>query len=323
MAEPTVNQLVTTTLQNYHTQIYDNVTNNNALLALMKKGGRIRVIAGGRTIVCPLAYAEEDFKWYSGVDPLPRALKETISEAEYAPALAAASITLAGDDLAKNRGREAILNLLEGKVDNAERTLENNIAKGLFSDGTVAKQLVGLKALVSDTPAAAGTVGGIAPATWTFWQNKVANVVIAGTVPDTDHDKVKAAFNSMWLKLTRGKDHPDLILADDIVYGAYEWGLQENQRYTSTTMGGLGFTSLKYKDCDIVYESTASGMPPGAYFLNTNYLKFEIYRGRNFQPLNLPDSTPDLDAITRHIAFMGALTMSNRALQGRLTRSAS
>jgi hypothetical protein len=28
-----------------------------------------------------------------------------------------------------------------------------------------------------------------------------------------------------------------------------------------------------------------------------------------------------MDAVTRHLAFMGALTLSNRAMQGRLTAS--
>jgi hypothetical protein len=322
MAEPTVNQLVTTTLQNYHKTIYDNVTNNNALLALLKMGNKIRVITGGRTIVCPLAYAEEDFNWYNGLDLLPRTEKETISEAEYAPAMAAASVTLSGEDLTKNRGREAILNLLEGKIENAERTLENNISLGLYSDGSVAKEIIGLQALVADAPGT-GIVGGINPATWSFWRNKVANIVIAGTDPDADYAAVKKKFNNMWLQLTRGKDRPDLILADDELYDSYEHGLQENQRFTSTKLGGLGFTALKYKDADVVYDSTASGHPGGGYMLNTKYMKFEIYRGRNFQPLNLPDSTPDMDAITRHIAFMGALTLSNRMLQGRFTTSAA
>ena len=317
MAEPTVNQLVTTTLQNYHKTIYDNVTNNNALLAQMKMNNRIRVIQGGRTVVCPLAYAEEDFNWYSGLDPLPRAEKETISEAEYAPALAAASITLSGEDLTKNRGREAILNLLEGKINNAERTLENNISLGLYSDGTVPKQLIGLQALISDTPAAAGSIGGTDPATWAFWRNKVDTITLPGT-PSEDYSAVRLKLNSMWLQLTRGRDRPDLILADDELYSAYEWGLQENQRYSNSKLAGLGFTTVKYKDADFVYDSTASGHPGGGYMLNTEYLRFEIYRGRNFQPLNLPDSTPDMDAITRHIAFMGAVTLSNRMLQGRL-----
>lgn len=321
MAEPTVNQLVTTTLQNYHQTIYDNVTNNNALLARLKSAGNVRVITGGRTIVTPLAYAEEDFKWYSGVDPLPRALKETISEAEYAPALAAASITLSGEDLTKNRGREAILNLLEGKIANAERTLENKIGQGLYSDGSTPKQLVGLDALVSDTPAS-GIVGGINAATWAFWRNQYDTIALSGATDVTARfELIRSAMNKMWLKLTRGRDKPDLIMADDLMYDAYEAGLQDNQRYTSSAMGSLGFTSLKYKTADFVYDSTASGMPAGLYMLNTSYMKFEIYRGRNFQPLNLPDSTPDMDAITRHIAFMGALTLANRALQGRIGRT--
>ena len=320
MSEPSVNQLVTTTLQNYHRTIYDNVTNNNALLALMKRGNRIRVIQGGRTVVCPLAYAEEDFNWYSGVDSLPRDLSETISEAEYAPALAAASITLSGEDLTKNRGREAVLNLLEGKIDNAERTLENNISDGLYSDGGTAKQLVGLQALVADSPAT-GVVGGIDPATWAFWQNKVQDVTIAGTDPTADYNAVRQGLNTAWLKCTRGRDHPDIILADEALYSAYEFGLQDNQRYSSAGLGELGFTTLKYKGADMVYDSAESGHPGGGYMLNTRYMKFEIYRGRNFQPLNLPDSTPDMDAITRHIAFMGALTMSNRMLQARITVS--
>jgi hypothetical protein len=48
-------------------------------------------------------------------------------------------------------------------------------------------------------------------------------------------------------------------------------------------------------------------------------MKFEIYSGRNFESLDLPDQSPDMDGVTRHLAFMGALTLSNRSMQGRLT----
>ena len=322
MPEPTVNNLVATTLKNYHMKIADNVTNHNALLAKLKQKNRTRVIQGGRSIVCTLAYAEEDFQWYNGLDALPRNLQETISEAEYAPALAAASITLSGEDLAKNRGKEAIMNLLEGKIENAERTIQNKVSIGLYSDGSTAKQLVGLAALVADNPAT-GTVGGIDRATWSFWRNQVKNIVIAGSDPDVDHKNVRQGLNQAWLAATRGNDNPDLILADGTFYDAYETGLQINQRYTDSGMASLGFTSLKYKSADFVYDSSASGLTAGGYMLNTDYMKFEVYSGRNFQALNLPDSTPDMDGITRHIGFMGALTMSNAMLQTRITHSAS
>ena len=47
MAEPTVNQLVATTLANYHKQLADNVSNSNAVTALLRQGNRIRIVDGG------------------------------------------------------------------------------------------------------------------------------------------------------------------------------------------------------------------------------------------------------------------------------------
>jgi len=117
MAEPTVNQLVATTIANYHKQFADNVSNSNAVTALLRMGDRIRTVDGGRSIACPLTYAEETFAWYTGTELLSRAVKETISEADYEPANAVASVTLSGPDLAKNKGKERTLNLLEGKLD--------------------------------------------------------------------------------------------------------------------------------------------------------------------------------------------------------------
>src|SRR6187397_1404714 len=106
MAEPTVTQLVATTIQNYHKQFADNVSNSNAVTALLREGNRVRVIEGGRAIACPLTYAEETFAWYLGTELLSRATKEPIPETHSDPANAVASDTLSGPDLAKNRSRE-------------------------------------------------------------------------------------------------------------------------------------------------------------------------------------------------------------------------
>jgi hypothetical protein len=317
MASPTVNQLFATTLSNYHKNFADNVSNSNAVLALLKQGNRTRVVEGGKSIITPLTYDHEDSKWYDGTDKLDRALKETISAAEYSPYNFAVSITLTGPDLAKNRGRERILNLLEGKMDNAQATMNNNITKAIYSDGSLAKSFPGLKLFVNDTGVA--TVGGIAagptpPAQWPFWMNQFQSIARATGLQDP---ALKAGLNALWLKLIRGTEHPDLVLVDGEIYSTYESGLQENQRYGDTKVGGLGFEALKYKQASITYDSAATGLT-GGYMLNTKYLKFEVYSGRNFEPLDLPDQSPDFDATTKHIAFMGCLTLSNRAMQGRI-----
>lgn len=312
MAEPTVTQLVATTLANYHKEFADNVSNSNAVTALLRKGDRIRVIDGGRTIACPLTYAEETFAWYTGTDLLSRATKETISEADYAPANAVASITLSGPDLAKNRGKERVLNLLEGKTENAEATMKNNITKAVYSDGTLAKSFAGLKAFVTDN--GTGIVGGIDATTWPFWKNQFQSIARATGL---QYPALKAGMNALWMKLIRGTEKPDLVLADAEIYSTYESGLQENQRYADATLGALGFETLKYKSAAMVFDGAATGLV-GGYMLNTKYLKFEVYSGRNFEALDLPDQSPDMDGITKHIAFMGALTLSNRSMQGRI-----
>lgn len=319
MAEPTVNQLLASTIANYHSDLADNVSNSNAVTAQLRMGDRIRVIDGGKNIACPLTYAEETFAWYSGTELLSRAVKETISEADYSPANSVASITLSGPDLAKNRGRERILNLLESKLQNAEATMSNNITKCIYSDGSLAKSFPGLKAFVTDD--GTGTVGGIVSATWTFWKNQFQGVVRATGL---QYPALKAGMNALWMKLIRGTEHPDLLVFDGETYSTYESGLQENQRYADARLGALGFETLKYKQAAVVYDGAATGISTptgGGYYLNTKYLKLEIYSGYNFEKLDLPDQSPDMDAVTNHIGFMGALTMSNRSMQGRLVLS--
>jgi hypothetical protein len=312
MAEPTVTQLVATTIANYHDSFADNVSNSNAITALLRMGGRQRVVDGGKNIATPLTYAEETFAWYVGTELLSRAVKETISEADYSPANAVASVTLSGPDLAKNRGRERVLNLLEGKMDNAEATMKNNITKAVYGDGTVAKSFAGLKAMVTD--AGTGIVGGIDSTTWVFWKNQFQSIARATGL---QYPALKQGLNALWMKLIRGTEHPDLVVVDGEIYSTYESGLQENQRYADARLGALGFETLKYKQAAITFDGAATGLV-GGYMLNTKYLKFEIYSGYNFEALDLPEQSPDMDAITRHIGFMGCLTLSNRSMQGRI-----
>ena len=312
MAEPTVNQLVATTINNYHKTFADNVSNSNAITALLRKGDRVRIVDGGKAISCPLTYAEETFAWYAGTELLSRAVKETISEADYEPANAVASVTLSGPDMAKNRGRERILNLLEGKLENAEATMKNNITKAVYSDGSVAKSFAGLAAMITND--GTGIVGGINATTWPFWKNQFQSIARATGL---QYPALKAGLNALWLKLVRGTEKPDLLVADAEIYATFESGLQENQRYADADLGKLGFETLKYKTAAMVFDGAATGLV-GGYMINTKYMKFEIYSGRNFETLDLPDQSPDMDAITRHLAFMGALTLSNRSMQGRI-----
>ena len=195
------------------------------------------------------------------------------------------------------------------------------MAKAIYGDGTVAKSFPGLKIMVKDD--GTGQVGGIDSGTWGFWKNQFQPIARATGL---QYPALKAGMNALWIKLVRGTEHPDLIILDGELYATYESGLQENQRYASADMGKLGFTTLQYKQAAVVFDNaftgiSTSGVIGSGYMLNTKYLKFEIYSGRNFEMLDLPDQSTDMDAVTRHIAFMGCLTLSNRSMQGKLVVS--
>ena len=51
MASPNMSEIVATTLRNRSGSLADSVTDNNALLARLKKKGKVRPFSGGRTIV--------------------------------------------------------------------------------------------------------------------------------------------------------------------------------------------------------------------------------------------------------------------------------
>lgn len=311
--------LLTTTLESRTGKLADNVTDNNALLSRLKERGNIRPISGGTKIVEELEYGESDTYWYSGYDTLTFNNPQLFTAAEYELKLLAAQIGCSGEELLKNSGRERVIDLMEAKIKNAEKSLANQMSVGIYSDGTgnSGKQLTGLKALVADDPTT-GTVGGINRATSgnEFWRNQTSTAGSALTA-----STIYAAMNGVFLACSRGSDKPDLIVADDSMFKTYEASLVPQQRFTNAKLGEAGFENLKFKGADVIYDGGIGGQCPSKhmYFLNTEYLKLRPHRERNFKLIGDRERVAiNQDAIYRIIGWAGNLTMSNAQLQGVL-----
>lgn len=311
--------LLTTTLESRTGKLADNVTDNNALLSRLKERGNIRPISGGTKIVEELEYGESDTYWYSGYDTLTFNNPQLFTAAEYELKLLAAPIGCSGEELLKNSGRERVIDLMEAKIKNAEKSLANQMSVGIYSDGTgnSGKQLTGLKALVADDPTT-GTVGGINRATSgnEFWRNQTSTAGSALTA-----STIYEAMNGVFLACSRGSDKPDLIVADDSMFKTYEASLVPQQRFTNAKLGEAGFENLKFKGADVIYDGGIGGACPSKhmYFLNTEYLKLRPHRERNFKLIGDRERVAiNQDAIFKIIGWAGNLTMSNAQLQGVL-----
>ena len=162
MASPNLTEIVTTTLRRRSKQLADNVSQHNALLSRLRSKGNISLVPGGRTIVEELEYAENaTFQYYSGYEVLDVSPSDVFTAAEFNWKQAAVNVTASGlETRIQNAGPEQVINLLDSRIRNAEKTMANNISEGIYSDGTGTggKQIGGLQSIVAD--AGTGTVGG-------------------------------------------------------------------------------------------------------------------------------------------------------------------
>lgn len=342
MAFPNLSEIVTTTLRNRTGVLQDNVSRNNALLARLNRKGKIKPFSGGRTIVQELDYANNStFTWYSGYQTININPSQVFTAAEFPIRQAALAVSISGLEEIQNSGEEAIIDLLEGRVENAERTFMNGLSNGIYGDGSVAGSIGGLQLLVATSPST-GVVGGIDRSSWTFWRNIVYSAITNGGVAASSAS-ILQYMDSLWVQLIRGRDFPDLIVADNNMYKFYLQALQSIQRIQTDNgapdLGEAGYQSLKYMNSDVVldggfqgyssdplpYEVASSGTAVGGvptnnmFFLNTNYIHFRPASNRNMVPLDPDRFSVNQDAMVRLLGWAGNLTLSNAFLQGLLT----
>jgi len=278
MASPNLSEIVTTTLRNRSRTLSDNVSNHNALLRRLRENGNQTSVTG-RDIVRELEYADNGtVQFYSGYETLDVSPADVLSAAVFDYKQLAGNVTISGLEQVKNSGEQAIINLLEARINVLEKSMMNSLSTAIYSDGTGSsgKEVGGLQLIVAD--AGTGTVGGINSSTFTFWQN----VQTTATSSAFSTSNVQDDMNTIYLQLVRGADSPDLVMAGTNAYKAFLGSLQAIQRITSDDLARSGFTSVQYLNSDVVFDSACN--TNRMYFLNTDYLRLEVAASRDFVP---------------------------------------
>lgn len=334
MPSPNLSELVTTTLRDRSPKTADAVTRNNALLTRLKSRGMSKKVAGGRSLVRPIEYAmNSTYQRYTGYETLNIAPQDIFTAAEYPWRQTAVAVSISGLEELMNNGKAAVIDLLGGRVRNAERSMANGISYDLYSAGQLPMQMTGLQAIISTTPAS-GTLGGINAATWAFWQNIAGTGAGFNGGTSTTSANILNSMNQMILPLVRGPDGVDMIIADNTMYAYFGAALQSIQRITSPDRGEAGFPALSYsfggKLIDVVLDGgfqgystdpvPVGGAPTGTmYFINTNYLEFCTHSDRDMVPVGGDRMSVNQDAMVRLIGWAGNLCCTWRRAHGVLT----
>lgn len=306
MSNPNFDTLLSTTLANYRNQLTDNVFTARPLTYFLMDRGRIRMLDGGTKIVEPLIYGTNSTVGsYSGYDSIALTPQSGITAAEFEWKQYAASISISGIEEAKNNGEQAIINLLESKIMQAEESMREGFNQMFFSNGTGngGKDWNGLGNLVEN----GNSVGGIDGATNSYWNSYEENTSGALTLL-----QMATAYNSVSV----GNDHPDMVLTTQTLYEKYESLLQPQLRYTDTKTADAGFQNLLFKAAPVTYDVHA---PAGTmFFLNSKYLTLVGHSSKWFAQTEFM-RPEDLDARYALIMCYGNFTVRNREKQGKLT----
>jgi hypothetical protein len=316
-ANSAVSDIIATTIQNRSGILADNFTNNNALLARLRKRGNVRPFGGGNVIMEEIAYTDSsttNVNSYSGYETLNISPNSPISAAQFNIAQYYGAVTISGIEMLQNSSKEQIIDLLEGRITLTEGQLANRIAADIYLDGTgnSGKNITGLAASIADAPGS-GTYGGIDRGTWSFWQNKsYSGVTNGGSAVSASN--IQQYMTALSIQLVRGTDKADLIVADNNYYAMYVNSLQAIQRVTGSDEAGAGFASLKFygggTSADVVLDggigsnATANHM----WFINTNYMALRPHSDRNFAPIGGERQSVNQDAIVKLMGWAGNLT---------------
>jgi len=305
------NQILSTTLKNYIPKLADNVFTARPLFYALTNGQTLRRISGGAKIVVPIIYGTNTTAGsYAGDDTIAITAQTGITAAEYEWKQYAASVTITGIEEAKNNGEAQIIDLLEGKIMQAEETIIQNMNTMFWSNGAGngGKDMFGLNGLVgtgNDGASATGLAGiDATDAANSWWRSTLVNQGGVLTI---------AAMATMYNNVSVGNDQPTIIISDQDEYEAL---LQPQLRYTDSRVADAGFQNLLFKGAPVTFDSDTN-LDGKMFFLNNKYLRLVAHTDTWFQPTPFVRPT-NQDARYAQILCYGELTTSNRARQGMI-----
>jgi hypothetical protein len=259
----------------YIPTLKDQVHKGSAALAMLGLDDRLRdpgprmesmAVGGGVKIIQPLEYGESNAQYYTYYDTIDITPPEFITGAEYVMKNVAVPISISQDEELKVDGDELkVMDLLDAKMENAKKGLLKQLATDFFT-GSGASGLIGL-----DTAIAAGTYGGIAGATYTWWQSGTDTTAhtAANMKDSTSTSYLPTILATGYASCTQlGNPAPTHVLMTQEVWDIAEQIAASDKRFNQPVSGSrgqafadLGFNVLMWRNIPLIvdrYISTSS-----------------------------------------------------------------
>ena len=323
-----LSEIVATTWEYREKTPSDAVADNVPLYFKMREKGNIKEISGGRVIWEDIDFAQNAY--VQTIDPteeIALGYNQTLSGFEFSPKIVVTPVVVNALEKAQNQGEGMFRNLLQSRLEVADKSTINKMESMAQGDGTgnSGKDLAGVKAYISQTPLI-GTIGGISRVTVSSVRN-VAVGAVATFGSATASSNIESRVRYVKNQLVRGTDRPTLLLCGSTYFNMIGDAMSAKQRFQQDAkMAEAGFDTIVIEGLVAVLAAgkqfstlTRIGATE-AYFLNPDTFALKMYKGYNLQPLQERVSVNQLVDVSITCGI-GNLTMNNPALNGVMFES--
>jgi hypothetical protein len=313
-------QILSLALEDRSSGYQDLVSNNNALLAVMKRKGLWQTYSGPR-IRQTLQIGKNSAQWYAGYDQLLNPALDIFNDCYFDPKMVVVPVILSMQEILNNEGQSQLEDVYDAYIDAAERALSDTMDAGSTRRHRERRQADHRPWMLQypSPPRLACTAVSTVPLPRSGGQARSTRTLLAGST-QVNSTTIRPMLNYIMTNRSRGKDYADLLMMSPEHYAAYDAATVAIQRQQNeTSLGKLGFSALEYigggKRAEIVLDGgIGSNMTANTTFgINTDTLRLRYHPSRNFDKLFDGDGQMpiDKDAIAQFIGWMGELTMTN------------
>lgn len=285
-------------------QMYDNISKRSPTFKMLMSKEK-KWNSGGDTIQPPISYAfATNAGSYRGYDTMDITPQQTLTDAEFRRKQYYASIVYNGYETASSRGKNAIIDMVDLAMTDAEKAMFNNMATDLFSAGTGngGKALLGLDAAIDDGTNTA-VYAGIDRTTNTWWKSQYNGAV--GALTD-------ATLTNYYVLASRGgmQNSPDFMVAGITAWNAVNKVVSAKyQTHSPVNNAGkmfanLGFPFINFMGVPVVYDEYCPA--DVLYMLNSETIQLWSDPVINFKPTELVKPA-NMDAKIGQILWTGEL----------------
>lgn len=355
--------IMTLCMMNQREGLFDTIFSSTAFLSALygsygkkkARGRGVKMVNGGERIKVDLMYGKNTTVGsYTGYDVIDTTPQDGITAAFFDWRQMAGSVSISGLEELKNRGENAVKNLLQTKITQLEMSFREELNLQLIGKTVSGSAFVAgkgplasqsgtdfdpLPLLIPKDPTASSSIGNINQSTYGWWRPRVVDGSAAHGAKDSGADRGFACTSwanlrsaMRWLYNTCGigaGGFPDLILCDQLGYESYEASLDARSVINDNTKGpvSVGFESVRFKGADMIWDEHMPDLDTGVVYddaswatstymlLNLDFIELVVDSQTDF--VSTPFMKPEnQDAKTSQVLLAGNMTVSNRRKQG-------